>query len=285
MQEQKSKIEKIINTSIDEIKQKMHSICEKEYKKELDFDSAIGFIGKIKDLVGELGCQILEGYFESRDEEVPSIVLDERKYLNKGKSPKQIVTSLGKITINRSYYQHRSGGKSLFPLDENLGVNGEILMPDVKEVVLFSCAYNTPEESSRMLEKCGFIKLHATQIKNAVTSTSEFLEASEPGIMNNVRQNEKEPCADILACSLDGVNVLLNQPGKKKGRPLERPTDKGATITSSSYKNAMCGSISRYNIVEKDGKKTPDRTSSKYIARMPEERYPTFKRDFEKELE
>ncbi|WP_289055967.1 hypothetical protein [Carboxylicivirga marina] len=47
MQEQKSKIEKIINTSIDEIKQKMHSICEKEYKKELDFDSAIGFIGKI----------------------------------------------------------------------------------------------------------------------------------------------------------------------------------------------------------------------------------------------
>lgn len=285
MQEQHSKVEKIINTSIDKIKQEMYSICEKEYEKELNFHSAMDLIGKIKDVVVELGCQVLEGYFESRDEEAPVIFLDERKFLNKGKSRKQIVTSIGKITISRSYYQHRSGGNSLIPLDEKLGVKGEILMPDVKEVVLFSCAYNTPEESSRLLEKCGFIKLHATQIKKAVTSTSKFLKTSGPGIMDKVRQNEPEPGADILACSLDGVNVLLNQPGKKKGRPLERPTDKGTSTTSSSYKNAMCGSISHYNIVEKDGKKTPDRISSKYIARMPEERYPTFKRDFEKELE
>jgi hypothetical protein len=202
--------------------------------------------------------------------------------LNKGKSTKEIITSLGKIGISRSYYQHRSGGNSLFPLDEKLGVNGEILMPDVKEIVLFSCAYNTPEESSRLLEKCSFIKLHPTQIKKAITSTSEFIESTDLDIMDSVRQNEVIPESGIMVCSLDGVNVLLNHAGKKKGRPSERPVKED--IPSSSYKNVMCGSISHYNIIQDKEKKVPERICSKYIARMPEDYYPTFKREFEKEI-
>jgi len=103
--------------------------------------------------------------------------------------------------------------------------------------------------------------------------------------MDNVRKSETPPDSEIMACSLDGVNVLLNRPGKKKGRPLERPSNESATTSSSSsYKNAMCGSITHYNIAEENGGKTPVRIGSKYIARMPEERYPIFKREFEKEL-
>lgn len=134
------------------------------------------------------------------------------------------MTTLGRIDVFRSYCQHRSGGNSIFPLDEKLGVEGEILMPDVKEIVLFSCAYNTPEETSRLLDKCSFIKIHPTQIKRAITSTNEFLEAPNSDIMDNVRQNEAVPISEIMVCSLDGVNVLLNKAGKKMGKPTERPT-------------------------------------------------------------
>ncbi len=282
MQEQKTNLEKIINSSMEEIKQKMLLICENGYKNELDFNSAISFIGQVKEVISDLGCRVVKSYLESRDDDLPAVVSKGKRFLNKGKSTKGIVTSLGKIGISRSYYQHRSGSSSLFPLDEKLGVKGEMLMPDVKEVVLFSCAFNTPEESSRLLEKCSFIKLHPTQIKRAITSTGEFIEAPGSEIMDNVRQNETAPCSDIMACSLDGVNVLLNQPGKKKGRPFERPSNENAP--ASSYKNAMCGSISYYDIVDENGKRTPLRIGSKYIARMPEERYPTFKREFEKEL-
>jgi len=282
MQEQKTNLEKIINSSIEDIKQKMFTICENSYKSDLDYNSAIGFIDQIKGVISELGCQVVKGYFESRDEPVPYIGLDNKRYLNKGKSTKEIITSLGKIGISRSYYQHRSGGNSLFPLDEKLGVDGEILMPDVKEVVLYSCAYNTPEESSRLLEKCSFIKLHPTQIKKAITSTSEFIESTNLDIMDSVRQNEVIPESEIMVCSLDGVNVLLNHAGKKKGRPSERPVKEN--IPASSYKNVMCGSISHYTIIEDKGKKVPQRICSKYIARMPEDYYPTFKREFEKEI-
>ena len=157
MQEQKTNLEKIINSSIDEIRQKILSICKNGNKNELDFQSAVGFIGQIKELISDLGCHVVKSYFESRDEPVAFIESGDKRYLNKGKSTKEIITSLGKIGITRSYYQHRSGGNSLFPLDEKLGINGELLMPDVKEVLLYSCAYNTPKESSRLLDKCSFI--------------------------------------------------------------------------------------------------------------------------------
>lgn len=163
---------------------------------------------------------------------------------------------------------------AFFRSDEKLGVEGEILMPDVKEIVLFSCAYNTPEETSRLLDKCSFIKIHPTQIKRAITSTNEFLEAPNSDIMDNVRLNEAVPISEIMVCSLDGVNVLLNKAGKKMRKPTERPTKE--RTPSSSYKNAMCGSISHYNTCEENEKKIPVRISSKYIARMPEDRYPTF---------
>ena len=46
----------------------------------------------------------------------------------------------------------------------------------------------------------------------------------------------------------------------------------------------MCGSISHYNVIQDKGKKVPQRICSKYIARMPEDYYPTFKREIEKEI-
>ena len=276
-------LEEIINTSIDEIKQKMLTICEKEYNMSLDFESATGFVGKMKDLLSHLGCQVVKGYFESRDSQVQSIIRDEKRYLYKGKSNKEIVTSLGRINISRKYYQHRSGGNSIFPLDEKLGVNHEMIMPDVKEILLYSSAFNTPEESSRMLSKCSLFTLHPTQIKRTVTNANDFMETNGAKIMDKVREKEKALDADIIACSLDGVNVLLNQNGNKKGRPTERPVREQAS--SSSYKNVMCGSIARYKTIQEKGIKVPKRTSTRYIARMPEDRYLTFKHEFEKELQ
>jgi hypothetical protein len=56
-----------------------------------------------------------------------------------------------------------------------------------------------------------------------------------------------------------------------------------ATATNSSYKNAMVGSISLYGAVP-DGATSPERLQGRYVARMPQEHAPTFKRKFEQEL-
>lgn len=283
MQEPDTKIEKFIESMMEEFKENVLAICKSIDNQELDYNSAINFTGQIKETVLSVGCRLVKAYFESRDESTDSIELGGKRYLNKGKSHKTLVTSLGKISISRSYYQNRSGGACIFPLDEQLGIKGEYLMADVKEAVLYSCAFNTPEETSKLLEKCGSVKLHSTQIKRVVDATGQFIEKQGIPIMAQVRQSEPVIESDILAVSLDGVNVLLNTKGKKKGRPAERPTGKEAAC-SSAYKNAMCGSISRYRICRDETGKKPERIGTKYIARMPEERYPTFKREFEREL-
>lgn len=283
MQEQMMDLEKIINTSTDEIKQKMISFCEKEYNNALDFKTATGFIDMIKELSSQLSCQIVQGYFESRDTHTESITRDDKRYLYKGKSNKTIVTSIGQISISRNYYQHRAGGNSITPLDEKLGVSHETIMPDVKEILLYSSAFNTPEESSRILRKCSSITIHPTQIKRCITGSNDFLGTDGIDTMDKVRSKESTPQSDIIACSLDGVNVLLNQNGNKKGRPTERPVTQ--QTTPSAYKNAMCGSVAHYKTVDENGSKVPKRISTTYIARMPEDRYPTFKLEFEKELQ
>lgn len=93
MQEQITNVEKIINSSMDEIRQKMLVICENGYENELDLGSAIGFIDQVKDVISDLGCRVVKGYFESRDEEYPVVVSGGKRFLNKGKSTKEIVTT------------------------------------------------------------------------------------------------------------------------------------------------------------------------------------------------
>jgi hypothetical protein len=84
---------------------------------------------------------------------------------------------------------------------------------------------------------------------------------------------------------VDGVNVLLSEPGKKKGRPNERPHEGASRETPSPtcYKNAMVGSVSLYGEVP-EGKTSPERLASRYASRMPEDRAPTLKAKFEREL-
>jgi hypothetical protein len=84
---------------------------------------------------------------------------------------------------------------------------------------------------------------------------------------------------------MDGANVLLREPGVRRGRPSERPRPEEAEEPkNATYKNAMVGAISFYGAVPKD-QKGPERLRSFYSARMPEDRAVTFKQDFERHLE
>ncbi|MCL2117485.1 MAG: hypothetical protein FWH27_03555 [Planctomycetaceae bacterium] len=81
----------------------------------------------------------------------------------------------------------------------------------------------------------------------------EQLEQFEEILLNEVRSQEELPLEDakVFAVSLDGANVRLNTPGKKKGRPTERPKDDDSMSrqTPSCFTNAMVGVCSLYGEV------------------------------------
>jgi hypothetical protein len=208
-------------------------------------------------------------------------------YRYKLDSEKEFLTPGGLMKLTRRVYQPDAGGTCHVPLDVAWGMQGQFATVEVRDATLYSVALGTPQEAETLLAKCALFHPSATAIKRMARQMGQWLEEHEEETLTEIRAEEPVPSETRVVCaSLDGVNVLLSEPGKKKGRPNERPHE-GASrepLSPTCYKNAMVGSVSFYGEVP-DGKASPVRLASRYAARMPEDRAPTFKAKFEQELQ
>lgn len=184
-------------------------------------------------------------------------------------------------------YQADRGGAAYLPLDAKWGMQGEYATPAVQECILFGMAHLTAMEVERFLEKSSMFHPCQQAIKNIVNKSGAFIEDHIDELNEAIRARETIPEETaVVVASMDGVNVLLREAGKKSGRPKERPGEEVQEEAASSYKNAMVGSISFYKreVTEKEEIK-PVRINSQYLARMPESCFPVFKQQFETELD
>jgi hypothetical protein len=190
------------------------------------------------------------------------------------------------MTISRSLYQSDSGGSAYLPLDVKWGMQDEYATPAVQECVLFGMAHLTAKEVERFLFKSSMFHPSEQAIKNMVNKSGTFIEAHIDELNEAIRVEETIPQeTQVVVASMDGANVLLREAGKKSGRPKERPGEDRQEEAAASYKNAMVGSISFYKMEVIEEEVKPVRLSSQYIARMPESCFPTFKQQFEAELD
>lgn len=228
-----------------------------------------------------------EGYrafIESFDVDTPVLEVDGEVYRRKLRSSKKVMTLLGDVTVKRHLYQRDRGGASHAPVDTAWGMAGQRATPHVREAVLFAMAHLPPVEVVALLEKSAWFHPSTTLVKRETVKAGDVIEAGEESLMAAVRAVESAPAGvRCMAASLDGVNVLLNEPGKPKGRPRERPYAETGETGKTSYRNAMVGSISFYGEVPEAGH-SPVRLAARYVARMPEKKAPTFKHCLEEEL-
>jgi hypothetical protein len=225
-----------------------------------------------------------QAFLQSYDLAEPTLEIDGQTLRWKCVSEKTFLTGFGSITLDRNLYQADAGGDSYVPLDRFWGMAGEFATEEVREAAMFSAALVTPEETEQMLAKCAWFHPSATAIKNIVQEVGAFVETHTEELEAGVRAEERiPPGTRVLVGSLDGVNVLLREPGIKRGRPGERPGIDETEERATAYKNAMVGSISFYGKVRKE-EECPERLVSRYVARMPEDKAPTVKRQFEAEL-
>ncbi len=201
-------------------------------------------------------------------------------------SEKELLTPGGMIRLKRRVYQPDAGGKCFVPLDAAWGMEGQFATVEVRDAALYAVALGTPQEAETLLAKCSLFQPSATAIKRMAKQMGQWLEEHEDEVLTEIRVEETIPEETrVLCASMDGVNVLLSEPGKKKGRPNERPHEGASKEIPSPtcYKNATVGSVTFYGKVP-EGKTSPERLASRYAARMPEDRAPTLKAKFEKEL-
>lgn len=275
----------MIEAATFEFKQKLSADCENLDAECLTPQLAEEMTQGIKSALQAAGLTALRTFLEAYEvDELPQEV-GGVLYRFKQPSQKTFLTPFGKMALSRHLFQADEGGPSYVPLDAKWGMGGEFATIEVRESVLFAAAIMTPEEMVSLLKKTALFQPSATAIKHIIEETGEWLEAEGEDVNESIRQQEDVPQeTQAMVASLDGVNLRLREPGKKRGRPEERPGAQTSGVSPTSFKQAMVGSLSFYGSALQMGT-TPERLASRYVAQMPEEGWQSLKMRFEKELD
>lgn len=239
-------------------------------------------------------------FIEGHEKELEAVTVDGKNHRYKNTTTKTFLSAFGPIEVNRRTYHHWGGGKGVVPLDEQIDMSGRYVMHDVVESMLYGAAMLTPKDLERMFDKVSDFTPSASLIQDIINEDGKAFDnfLHDPQRADYVRAiTPPDKSVDALVASFDGVNVMVREPGKKRGARTKKPAkefNNGQPVEKScSYKNAMIGAISFYRSVEPEVDNVidivtgeallePERVSTTYIGKMPEERYPAFKAEFER---
>jgi hypothetical protein len=304
----------LIDTATETVKQSLKSFVENGFKCNPDMLSGA--------LVSEVSCGLersldeagraaFKSFIEQFECGEERIERDGRTYRLKDEADsKSFLTVFGEVELTRRYYHCHHGGPGIVPLDESWDMQGKrYAMPEIVEKILWSSAEVTPGKLEEFCGKMCRFNPSAACIQDIIArdgaGMATMLETEKEGV--ECRGIEVPEGTEVIACSLDGANVLLREKGVKRGRKAQRPglkdnkagvsglkvkgddTETDPTGQSGTcYKNAMVGSFSFYRGEEgvvdiENGVEgiVPHRLGSIYCARMPEDKALGFKKEFE----
>ncbi len=273
---------KILNASIEAFKQKFISFCQKLdlSQNNLDETSFTNLTSCLMEASCAAGQAGLKEFLQNEDVKKPVITYNDELYRFKGTSDKNILTLFGKINVSRFIYgNEKKGGSYFIPLDNMLCIyKDDYATLETREMILFATNNNSPHEVEQLLSKASLCKPSRTAIQNIIENDGQIMENHNIELIKRTINQQEIPLeAEVMVASMDGANVLLREPGKKKGRKGERP-GKIENESKSSYRNAMVGAVSFYG---HDEKGNTERIRSIYTSRMPQNKAIDFKLNFE----
>lgn len=273
----------MIEAGMRAFKQKAEEILETTVEGDLTTGLAHEVAMGLQEAIAAAGGAAFRTFIESKESQANIIVHEGETFRFKYENPKTFMTLWGAQEISRRIYQNASDSRTHVPLDAAWNMAEEFMMLEVREAAAFACAHVTPTEAHALFEKSALFQPHPTQIKNAVAALGEKIAEGEAQLNLEIRAQERMPeGVRVLAASLDGANVLMREPGAKRGRPAERPIEQRQS-ENTAYRNAMAGTISAYGDVPQKAK-CPQRLQTRYVSRMPEPGAGSFKERFEEEL-
>ncbi len=277
-------MEKMVSAGMSEFKQKLEEFCLQLSEEPLSLEVAHAMTLGITEAVAAAGRAAFRAYLESKDVVRSEVVVDDETFRFKYLSEKTFMTFWGQESVTRALYQSADDTRTFVPLDAAWGMQNQFMVPEVQEACAFTHAQMPSGEAQMLLEKCALFHPHRTQIKRLSRDIEEALNVHRDELDERIRAEEEIPVGvRALAVSMDGANVLMREAGAKRGRPSERPMEMRQS-ENTAYRNAMVGTVTLYGDVPEE-EKTPERLSTRYVARMPEENAVTFKSQLETEVD
>jgi hypothetical protein len=265
----------ILHAAMNAFKQKMNEFCENGGREACETlgPEELEQISRAMLTAAQAGGQAgLKAYLESHESYAASVTAKGTRYRYKNSMEKTFLTLMGEVVVNRSIYANDlTGGGYHVPLDAALGLSDDNATLETREMILFAASVTTPGDVEVLLKKTGLCQPSSTAIQNMINKDGRRLEENRRLLSQEVLASTTIPeNTAVLVASLDGANLLLREAGKKKGRKTQRPVGSVADDDekNTSFRNAMVGAFSFY---EHDDEGKPQRISSRYIARTPEE--------------
>ena len=276
-------LDRMVSEGMAAFKQNLEAFCRFQCEQSLSADVAHAVTLGINEAVAAAGRAALRAFVESKDVRCSEVSVGGETYRFKCVSEKTFMTFWGQETFRRALYQNGDDTRTFVPLDAAWGMRNQFMVPEVRESCAFTHAQMPSAEAQAMLEKCALFHPHRTQIKRLSRDMEKVLERHRAELNERIRAEEEIPeTACALAVSMDGANVLMREAGAKRGRTAERPREVSQS-ENTAYRNAMVGTVTLYGPVPEDGK-APERISTRYVARMPEENAVAFKSELEAEV-
>jgi hypothetical protein len=259
----------------------------------------------VDDMLREAARKGIEALLQGFEETIPSTVtFDNREWRKTTMDSKEFLTRFGEITLHRGLYYptdpktagrpvQKPLGKAWVPLDYAWEMEGRNAAVDVVETLLYLSASQVPKEATKSYNKIRGLNVCSTRVY-------EFIQGDGQRFRSYVDANRKKRWellkvperTEAFVVSMDGGNVCLREPGVKPGRPKQRPGTEAEEEAKkkSCYKNAMVGSYSFYTNKEVsdhggDQRLVPVRSNSVYTAKMPEDKFVSFKEETKEVLE
>ena len=261
-------------------KQRLEEFCQRQSQQALSPEAiALG----ITEAASCAARAVFKAFLESKDGRCAQVVAGGETFRWKGFSEKTFLTFWGQEAVTRALYRNAGDTRTFVPLDGAWGMEHHFMVAEVREASTFAHAQMPSQEAQTLFEKCALFHPHRTPIKRLSRDMEKVIDAHRAVWDERIRAEEELPpgvCA--LAVSMDGANVSMREPGGKRGRPAERPMEMRPS-ENTAYRNAMVGTVTLYGAVH-EGEKTPERLSTRYVARMPQENAVRFKSQLEAEV-
>jgi len=261
-----------------------------QLNQPLTVENAEAVVDVIQTAVMTAAAEGFQTYLQESEIRENTTVHNGQKYQFNRTSPKEFQSPFGKIVLTRRLYQNQNGD-SFVPLDDAWNMENQSATIEVREAVLFALSLMPAKEARQLLEKCSPFNLAESSFKKIAENLGPDLENSLDEFLETIRRNETigEEETKVVAVSMDGANVLLQEPGKKKGRKRQRPGQRkqeteGGFDSPTSYKNATVGSVTLYGAVPPDEKTPKGLLQSRYLARMPEDKSTVLKMQLQAEV-
>jgi len=133
----------------------------------------------------------------------------------KGYEPRNYLTSLGEMEIERAYYHHADCHCGWVPLDERLGLGASELSPRVQEMVSYLGCFMPFEQAQTFLDKYCTIQISHDTVNNTTVAIGQALRGRQETEVRIAWGEGHLPACEVatppqrLYVSADGINHLL----------------------------------------------------------------------------